>query len=65
MIFSPVEPAPEDKPNDLGERVKQLDWEIDALKGRWPLHSVPPNMFERFGEVDQALDEGRKAGREG
>ena len=46
-------------------RVKELEQEIAELKRRWPPHSVPPRMFERLEELEEALEKARAAEREG
>lgn len=46
------------------DRVKELEREISELKRRWPPHSVPPRMFEKLEELEEALERAREAKRE-
>ncbi len=44
------------------DRIKELEKQIEDLKRRWPVHSVPPAMFEQLEELEEEL---RKAKEEG
>ena len=43
------------------ERVKELEAQIEALKKRWPAHSVPPNMMLQLDELEEELELARQA----
>lgn len=47
------------------ERVKELERQIAELKSRWPPHSVPPQMLEQLEELEEALQEARRAEKGG
>jgi len=47
------------------DRVKDLERQIEQLKGRWPAHSVPPAMFQQLEELEEELErELKKANRD-
>ena len=40
-------------------RIAELERQIADLKERWPAHSVPPSMFQRLEELEEALKKAR------
>ena len=42
------------------EKIKALEIEIEALKGNWPAHSVPPALMEQLDELEERLEDARK-----
>ena len=43
------------------ERIKEIEAEIADLKARWPAHSVPPRMWMQLEELEEKLEEARRA----
>jgi hypothetical protein len=47
------------------DRVKDLERQIEQLKGRWPAHSVPAAMLQQLDELEEELErELKKANRD-
>jgi Flp pilus assembly protein CpaB len=40
-------------------RIAELERQMVGLKERWPAHSVPPSMFQRLEELEEALKKAR------
>jgi len=38
------------------EKIRELEEQIADLKARWPRHSVPPSMWMRLDELEEALE---------
>jgi hypothetical protein len=43
-------------------KVKEIEEKIADLKARWPAHSVPPSMWQRLEELEEQLEQAKKAG---
>jgi len=43
------------------DRIKEIEDKIADLKARWPAHSVPPSMWQKLEELEEELEEARKA----
>jgi hypothetical protein len=43
------------------DRVRELEERIADLKARWPAHSVPPSMWQQLEELEDELEEAKKA----
>ena len=48
------------------DQVREIEDKIADLKARWPSHSVPPSMWQQLEELENELEEAKKAeGTEG
>ena len=45
-------------------RIREIEEEIAELKGRWPVHSVPPQMWQELEELEDELREAERTGNE-
>jgi hypothetical protein len=46
----------------MGEdKVKEIEDKIADLKARWPAHSVPPRMWQQLEELEDELEEAKRA----
>ena len=45
------------------DKVREIEEKIADLKARWPAHSVPPAMWQQMEELEEALDEAKRAGK--
>jgi hypothetical protein len=43
------------------DKVREIEDKIADLKARWPAHSVPPSMWQQLEELEDELEEARKA----
>jgi len=43
------------------DKVREIEDKIADLKARWPAHSVPPSMWQQLEELEDDLEEARKA----
>ena len=43
------------------DRVREIEEKIAELKARWPAHSVPIKMWQELEELEEALEEAKKA----
>ena len=43
------------------DRVREIEDKIAELKARWPAHSVPIKMWQELEELEDALEEAKKA----
>lgn len=46
------------------DRVREIEEKIADLKGRWPAHSVKPSMLQELEELEEELEQAKKAERE-
>ena len=37
------------------KKIKEIEEKIADLKGRWPAHSVPPNMWMELENLEEEL----------
>jgi len=44
------------------DKVRDIEKKIADLKARWPAHSVPPSMWQKLEDLDDELEEAKKAG---
>ncbi len=42
------------------EKVKEIEEKIADLKGRWPAHSVRPNMWQELEALEEELAAARR-----
>ena len=42
------------------EKVRQIEEKIADLKGRWPRHSVRPNMWQELEDLEAQLEAAKK-----
>jgi len=47
------------------DKVREIEDKIADLKARWPAHSVPPSMWQQMEELEEALEEAKRAGKRG
>jgi hypothetical protein len=40
---------------------KKIEQAIAALKARWPVHSVPPKMWQQLEEPEERLEQAKAA----
>jgi len=43
------------------DKVREIEDKIADLKARWPAHSVPPSMWQQLEELEDELEEAKKA----
>jgi hypothetical protein len=43
------------------ETVREIEEKIADLKARWPAHSVPPSMWQRLEELEDELEQAKRA----
>jgi hypothetical protein len=43
------------------DKVKEIEDKIADLKARWPAHSVPPRMWQQLEELEDELQELKRA----
>jgi hypothetical protein len=43
------------------DKVKEIEDKIADLKARWPAHSVPPRMWQQLEELEDKLEEAKRA----
>jgi hypothetical protein len=43
------------------DKVREIEDKISDLKARWPVHSVPPLMWQQLEELEEELEEAKKA----
>jgi hypothetical protein len=43
-----------------GREIGEIEAKIADLKGRWPKHSVPPNMWQELEDLEAQLAEAKK-----
>ena len=43
------------------DKVRELEEKIADLKARWPAHSVPPSMWQQLEDLEEELEEAKKA----
>jgi hypothetical protein len=43
------------------DRVREIEDKIAELKARWPAHSVPIKMWQELEELEDQLEEAKKA----
>jgi len=43
-------------------KVNEIEEKIADLKARWPAHSVPPWMWQQLEELEEQLEQAKKAG---
>ena len=43
----------------LGDKIRELEEQIAALKSQWPAHSVSSAMLMRLDELEDALEQER------
>jgi hypothetical protein len=43
------------------DEVREIEDKIADLKARWPAHSVPPSMWQQLEELEDELEEAKKA----
>jgi hypothetical protein len=43
------------------DKVREIEDKIADLKARWPAHSVPPSMWQQLEELEEELEEAKKA----
>ena len=43
------------------DRMKEIEEKIADLKARWPAHSVPPSMWQKLEELEEALEKAKGA----
>lgn len=43
------------------DKVKEIEDKIADLKARWPAHSVPPRMWQQLEELEDELEEVKRA----
>ena len=46
---------------DPKKRIKELEEQISELKARWPAHSAQPWMLQQLEEMEEELDELKRA----
>ena len=44
--------------------IKAIEAKIAELKARWPAHTVPSSMLRELEELEDKLEEAKKAGEE-
>jgi hypothetical protein len=42
------------------QKIREIEAKIADLKGRWPRHSVPPNMWQELEDLEAQLAAARK-----
>jgi hypothetical protein len=42
------------------DKVKEIEEKIADLKGRWPKHSVRPNMLQELEDLEAQLEAAKK-----
>jgi hypothetical protein len=43
------------------DKVREIEDKIADLKARWPAHSVRPSMWQELEELEEKLEEAKKA----
>ena len=43
------------------DKVREIEDKIADLKARWPAHSVPPSMWQQLEELEDELEEAKRA----
>jgi hypothetical protein len=43
------------------DKVREIEDKIADLKARWPAHSVPPSMWQQLEELEDEMEEAKKA----
>jgi len=43
------------------DKVREIEDKIADLKARWPAHSVPPSMWQELEDMEEELEEAKKA----
>ena len=43
------------------DKVREIEDKIADLKARWPAHSVPPSMWQQLEDLEEELEEAKKA----
>ena len=43
------------------DKVREIEEKIADLKARWPAHSVPPAMWRQLEELEDELEEAKRA----
>ena len=43
------------------DKVKEIEEKIADLKARWPVHSVPPSMWQQLEELEAELEEAKRS----
>jgi len=43
------------------DQVKEIEDKIADLKARWPVHSVPPSMWQKLEALEEELEKAREA----
>jgi hypothetical protein len=46
------------------DRVREIEERIAELKGRWPAHSVPPQLWQELEELEDELEEAQSTAAE-
>ena len=46
------------------QRIKEIEEAISDLKARWPAHSVPPRMWQKLEELEEALEQAKAESNE-
>jgi len=44
-----------------GDKIREIEDKIADLKARWPAHSVPPSMWQQLEDLEEELEEAKKA----
>jgi len=47
------------------DRIKEIEEKIADLKARWPVHSVPPSMWQQLEELEDEMEKAREAEKRG
>jgi hypothetical protein len=45
----------------VDESVAEIEAAIADLKARWPAHSVPPHMWQELEDLEEKLEQAKKA----
>ena len=43
------------------EKISEIEDKIADLRARWPAHSVPPSMWQQLEELEEQLEEAKRA----
>jgi hypothetical protein len=43
-----------------GDKVKEIEERLAALKKQWPAHSVSPAMLQQLDELEEELEKAKK-----
>ena len=41
------------------KEIKEIEEQIAELKSRWPVHSVPPHMWQQLEELEAELEKAK------